>query len=88
MLKAVKILSSDYSESDEANVNKRTNVDDVDLNLQLELDEPVEESEENESEDHTENILRIIENSLDSNFSNSILTGAALILMASILIRL
>lgn len=75
MLKAAKMLSSDYSEFDEANVNKRANVD-VDLNLQLELDEP-EKNEENEPEDHAENVLQIIENSIDSNFSNSILTGAA-----------
>ncbi|XP_011172858.1 uncharacterized protein LOC105205238 [Solenopsis invicta] len=73
MLKAAKMLSSDYSEFDEANVNKRANVD-VDLNLQLELDEP-EKNEENEPEDHAENVLQIIENSIDSNFSNSILTG-------------
>jgi hypothetical protein len=78
MLKAIKVLSSDYSESDEAKENSRANVDDVDLLLdqQLELDKPTEESEENESEDDAENILQVIENSLDSNFSSSILTGA------------
>ncbi|EFN68823.1 Zinc finger BED domain-containing protein 4 [Camponotus floridanus] len=79
MLKAVKMLSSDYGNSDGAIVeeNKRANVDDdIDLDLQLDLDQLTEESEENKPEDHTENILRDIENStLGSDFSSSILTG-------------
>lgn len=80
MLKAVKMLSSDYSDEAIIEENKRANDDDdddIDLDLQFDLDEFTEESEENESEDYTENILRDIENStLHSDFSSSILTGA------------
>lgn len=82
MLKAVKMLSSDCGDFDEAILveeNKRANInDDIDLDLQLDLDELTEENEENKSENHIENILQDIENNtLGSDFSSNILTGAA-----------
>ncbi|XP_067213908.1 uncharacterized protein [Linepithema humile] len=79
MLKAIKILSSDCSDSNEALLveeNKYVNInDDIDLDL-LDLDELTEENEKNKTENHIENILQDIENStLGSNFSSNILTG-------------
>ena len=80
MLKAVKMLSSDYADETIIEENKLTNDDnnnDIDLDLQFDVDKFTEESEENEPEDCTENILRDIENStLHSDFSSSLLTGA------------
>jgi len=79
MLKAVKMLSLDYDDSDEAIVeeNKRANVDDDSICGLIWMNSR-KRVKKNEPEDHAENILQDIENStLGLDFSSNVLTSAA-----------
>lgn len=77
MLKAVKILSSEYGNCEilEQDQNEDNENNDIDCNTYLESEEN-EEGNEYETNDDVSNILEKIETEdLNSNFQNNVITG-------------